>query len=589
MHSQRHGSVCPPVPIVILSVVVAVFAVPPVAWANWPPFGRPVSTAPGSQTHSTATTDGSGGAIIAWQDHRNPKVNIFAQHVLASGEVDARWLVDGRAMMADTSLAGAAGGPFAPLVVSDGAGGGIVAWVDLRDVQSDKLDIFAQRILASGVTDPHWKSNGQELVVATGLENSMAMVSDGAGGAIITWADGRGGVGQLDVFAQHVLASGVVDPGWPANGMTICAAPGHQQFPAIAEDGAGGAIIAWQDGRDSTTTGLDVYAQHILNSGALDGAWPMNGRALCTATGNQGRGTITTDGNHGAVITWTDGRTAGQTHIFAQHVLASGAVDPAWPTNGRAISNAGILESRPLAISDGQGGAIVNWQAFTLHLNMYAQHVTAAGVVDPAWPAGGRALSVTDRQQDHARIVPDAVGGAVVAWEDSFNIVAQHVLPSGALDSAYPDTGRVISGLPSQEGDPALVGTVSGGAIVVWTDTRKGTDSDIYAMEILQVTPTGVPDSTPRVVTVVHASPNPARVPLTLRFALPRDTRVRLSIFDAGGRRVRELISGTRPAGSHELVWDLRDQSGRAVGSGIYFARLEAEGRAFATKLVTVR
>jgi hypothetical protein len=391
------------------------------------------------------------------------------------------------------------------------------------------------------------------------------------------------------VFAQHVLASGIVDPSWPANGMPLCAAPGRQQFPAIVEDGAGGAIIGWQDGRDSTTTGFDVYAQHVLSSGALDGAWPTNGRALCTATGDQGRGTITTDGIHGAILAWTDGRIAGQTHIFAQHLLASGAADPSWPTNGRAISNAGILESRPLAISDGVGGAIVNWQAFTLHLNMYAQHVTAAGVVDPAWPAGGRALSITNRQQDHARIVPDGGRGAVVAWEDSFNVMAQHVLSSGALDSAYPDTGRVISGLPSQEGDPALVATNSGGAIVAWTDTRKGTDTDIYAMEVLQATTTGVTGSAPPVVTVVHASPNPARVPLTLRFALPRDTRVRLSIFDAGGRRVRELISGTRAAGSHVLVWDLRDESGHAVGSGIYFARLEAEGRAYTTKLVTVR
>src|SRR5262249_1504181 len=157
---------------------------------------------------------------------------------------------------------------------------------------------------------------------------------------------------------------------------------------------------------------------HILSAGVVDPAWPANGRALCTAGGDQGRPTITSDGVHGAIVAWTDGRTVNAFHIFAQHVLASGAVAPVWPVNGRAVCAVGVLEARPLAVSDGAGGAIVNWQAFTVHLSMFAQHVDATGVVDPSWPSGGRALSRTDRLQDFAEIVPDGAGGAIVAWND---------------------------------------------------------------------------------------------------------------------------------------------------------------------------
>ena len=80
-----------------------------------------------------------------------------------------------------------------------------------------------------------------------------------------------------------------------------------------------------------------------------------------------------------------------------------------------------------------------------------------------------------------------------------------------------------------------------------------------------------------------------AREPFVLRFTLPHEARVRLGIYDASGSRVCMLASGALPAGEHALAWDLRDQSGRPVHTGLYFARLEAEGHALANKLVTVR
>jgi hypothetical protein len=364
---------------------------------------------------------------------------------------------------------------------------------------------------------------------------------------------------------------------------------GLQEFPVIVEDGTGGAIIAWDDAR-SSTSGFDVYAQHVLNSGVVDPAWPANGRALCAADGDQGRATITADGAHGAIVAWTDARIVGTDHIFAQHVLASGAVDPAWTVNGTAVSNAAVLESLPIAVPDGAGGAIVNWQGFTVELNMYVQHVLATGVVDPAWPAGGRALTDADQQQTHAAIAPDGAGGAVIAWEGSFDVVAQHVLAAGTLDPLYPESGRLLCDNPSPRGDPAVVATGGGGAIVAWTDSRNGaTGADIFALQVLAASTTDVPGSSPAEFTLARPSPNPARGSLTLRYALPRQALVRLAVFDIAGRRVRELRSGTEPAGAHAIDWDLRDERGAPVGVGTYFARLEVERRALTQKVTRVR
>ena len=56
----------------------------------------------------------------------------------------------------------------------------------------------------------------------------------------------------------------------PAGGRIVCSAIGSQQAPTLVTDGAGGAIVTWQDGRNF---GLyDVYAQHVLATGAVDPA-----------------------------------------------------------------------------------------------------------------------------------------------------------------------------------------------------------------------------------------------------------------------------------------------------------------------------
>ena len=58
--------------------------------ADWPPFGRAISNAPNTQQHLTIATDGAGGAIVVWQDLRDPRINVFAQHVTAFGDLIPR-------------------------------------------------------------------------------------------------------------------------------------------------------------------------------------------------------------------------------------------------------------------------------------------------------------------------------------------------------------------------------------------------------------------------------------------------------------------------------------------------------------------
>jgi flagellar hook assembly protein FlgD len=57
---------------------------------------------------------------------------------------------------------------------------------------------------------------------------------------------------------------------------------------------------------------------------------------------------------------------------------------------------------------------------------------------------------------------------------------------------------------------------------------------------------------------------------------LPRAADVQLDIHAVNGALVRSLVQGYRAEGAGKAVWDGRDERGRTVGSGVYFAVLHA-------------
>ena len=290
------------------------------AWPSDPTRNLPVCTFAGDQELVQILADGHGGAWIAWGDGRVAfsQADIYVQKVLASGAVDPGWPADGLVMCSDLRQ------QLNGVMASDGSSGFVIAWTDPRTTSTNP-NIYMHHVLAAGARDPAWQSTGLGVCTAAGEQFFRLMVPDGAGGILLAREDDRTAAG--DIYAAHVSGSGVIDPAWPVNGLVVCTAAAAQNVARIVGDGSGGAVIARDDFRNSTTA--DVYARHLLANGSVDAAWPVNGQALCLAAGDQIIGGMLPDGSGGALLAWQHARartTARET--YATHVLGSGIAVP---------------------------------------------------------------------------------------------------------------------------------------------------------------------------------------------------------------------------------------------------------------------
>ncbi|MDP6418026.1 MAG: S8 family serine peptidase [Candidatus Krumholzibacteria bacterium] len=99
---------------------------------------------------------------------------------------------------------------------------------------------------------------------------------------------------------------------------------------------------------------------------------------------------------------------------------------------------------------------------------------------------------------------------------------------------------------------------------------------------------TGAGD-TPPATRLAGNYPNPFNPKTTIRFELDKAGPVLLEVYDVGGRLLKTLENGSLPAGPQERSWDGRDNNGRAMASGVYFAKLHTGDRSLSHRMVLLQ
>lgn len=110
--------------------------------------------------------------------------------------------------------------------------------------------------------------------------------------------------------------------------------------------------------------------------------------------------------------------------------------------------------------------------------------------------------------------------------------------------------------------------------------------ADIPEADVSGLDPFG---STTRSAIELAVTPHPLRVDAVLHLALAVEVHVGIALVDPLGREIRRLAGGTYAAGAHEIVWDGRDDLGREVPAGVYYAVVTAAGFRQSERIVVVR
>jgi hypothetical protein len=427
-----------------------------------------------------ASADGGGGVFVAWEnrstDGGETGADIYAQHVGSNGAPLVR----------DIRICTSFENQQRPQIAADGSGGAYVVWEDMR---GGNADIYIERINALGGSV--WETN-LPVCAAALAQTRPQIVEDGAGGVIVAWTDRR--TGSEYIGAQRILPTGA--PAWQTDGILVCPAPGIVASCRLISDRRGGAVVAWLA---QGSGGPEMRAQRILPGGRP--AWDPAGVALCPAALEPGNLAVAPDGSGGIIAAWDDrrGEWIGQVYhpvkdidrveyqrdIYAQRVTAGGSA--AWTPGGVAVAALPRNQEAPRITYDGAGGAIVAWSdkrdsrwldAGELNIpedennfDIFAQRIDSAG--NALWRANGEPLCAEPDGQLNAALTADHGPGVFVAWEDASEAgprvriqkiagsysarrcaIAATIKRNGA---SYDASGAVFSGCPGGDLDTLRV------------------------------------------------------------------------------------------------------------------------------------
>jgi len=183
--------------------------------------------------------------------------------------------------------------------------------------------------------------------------------------------------------------------------------------------------MAWEDLRTAPPNVtvdqpyIDVYANHILAGGALDQRWPTNGLPVCIQSGGQQEISDCLDGAGGIYIAWTDYR-AGVDNVFAQHLNADGTIASGWPADGSQVGGGpGYDVNLAPPVADGTGGMFLTWQTENATRNVLTQHILSDRTIASGWQPAGNLIVTTPREQLTPWIISDGYDGAITVWADT--------------------------------------------------------------------------------------------------------------------------------------------------------------------------
>jgi hypothetical protein len=360
----------------------------------------PIASSKASESRPVAISDGAGGFIVAyeWRDEEGD-VDILAQRVDSKGE--SLWENDDTPAVVASSPAPERN----PVIVPDGEGGAI--FVFEWENEEGATDVMAQRVRANGTVP--WNNGEQAIDVAATANNERAptAVPDGRGGALVAFEveflEGEF-KGDVDIMGQRISRDGVVMWNGGEEASTVASGKGIERKPVAVGDGVGGMIVAFEyEPLEGEFAGdIDIFAQRVDGDGKMLWQEGKQSAVVSSAPGLERAPSMVPLPNAQAIVAveheFRKGDNAGDIDILAQRLDAEGKM--LWNEGEKStmVSGAKWLERVPIALPDGQGGAIVIFAAtgpegeFEGDEDVEASRISGDGVL--VWKDGERSVDI---------------------------------------------------------------------------------------------------------------------------------------------------------------------------------------------------
>jgi hypothetical protein len=496
-----------------------------------------------TQTKPVISTDGAGGAIVAWIDHRSGNGAIYAQRVMPSRDVP--WTEDGVRLTGDETQ------PYQPVIAADGSGGAVVAW--WQQSSAGSFDVIAQRVDGSGVVP--WDAGGVPVCTHPGTSSTPRIAADSQGNAIVAWEDYRIGSPNSDVYLQRIDvrhgAWGHPEPALDA----VVDVPLDQggrvsvHWRASGRDAVGEPMIShysvWRatdavEAASAKAAGVEVVELHEIDMGfrgpalradavlGTDFYWELVGTPIAAARGAYAFTAAT------AYDSTSQGPAAHRFQVIAHD---DGSPYVHWPSNiGSGYSVDDLVPPAPLFLTAQRvgPGVVLRWNRVTSpDLRDYAVYRANGPGVTPA------PMHFLASAGDTVLIDPGAPGSAL-----HYVVTAMDVHEN----QSTPSNEAIVAGV-------------------------TGTSGAITLHEL----------------SVLPNRPNPFGGTTELAIGLPTASNVAIEILDIAGRRVRALSILAAEAGWHRIPLTATADDGVPLATGVYFCRVTAAGSTTAHRIVVAR
>jgi len=400
------------------------------------------------------------------------------------------------------------------------------AFSDVRETWDQ--DVYVQKYDEFGV--PQWQDGGILLYEFAEYDYVQALEPLPGGGCVAVWYGGPWN--NLNIYAKALNGDGVEPEEWPSYPLVVTEAEGHQEtISAISTPN--GVFVVWKDARSANA---DIF---------------------------------------GLVINF-DGTTAGAENGFVIVEKENDQLNPSMMLN---TSEEDVF----LCWEDYQSGQDYDIVCTSVNLSTLETSEEFAFVELPR-----------NQQSPSIEGIDDTY---IAVWQDSPDSSTADIYMQtwNGTEFGYGNSGLPVCDISFDQVAPTItkLSDEDGTFLMVWEDNRssgKNQLKNIYA-QVLDFTVNATDENPvlPNEMALYPNFPNPFNPVTVIRYAVPTDGMVDITIYDALGRKVNRIVSDRKSAGNHQTVWTGADQHGRYVSSGVYFCKITTNGQSQTRKMSLMR